>query len=160
MRAPRQYPEPQSFVRALTRSFDSEAGSGVVEPFGIVWGDAVALDRGLDIYHISPPPLGIHLTFKHEGVVFDHEYQDDGKGPFLLTNCAFWGDEDGFESYRGPIWKDLTFSDTPAAAEEKLGAPTKVGRYDIHSWELPDFKLTMQWKTQNSVRVISYWMKQ
>ncbi|MBY5570047.1 hypothetical protein HFO55_22795 [Rhizobium leguminosarum] len=160
MKAPMQYPEPQSFVDALAQPFDSEVGSRVVEPFKIVWGDAVALDRGLDIYHVIALPLGIHLTFKHEGVVFDHAYQDDGKGPFLLTNCAFWGNGDGYESYKGLIWKDLTFSDTPASAEGKLGAPAKVGRYDIHSWILPDFKLTMQWKNPNSVRVISYWMKQ
>ncbi|MBX5167584.1 hypothetical protein HJB87_29775 [Rhizobium sp. NZLR4b] len=84
----------------------------------------------------------------------------DGKGPFLLTHCAFWGDKDEYESYKGPIWKDLSFSSTLADAEEKLGTPTRVGRLGIHFWELPDFRLTMQWKSRESIRVISYWMKQ
>ncbi|NTF90319.1 hypothetical protein G6L46_24525 [Agrobacterium rhizogenes] len=160
MKIPAQYPAPESFLAALTQPFDSITGRRVVEPFGIAWSDAIALDRGLDIYHISAPPAGIHLTFKHEGMVFDHDYPDDGKGPFLLTDCAFWGDVESFESYKGPIWRNLTFSDTIADAEGKLGPPTKVGRYDIHAWELPDFKLTIHWKSPNSIRVISYWMKQ
>ncbi|MCJ9719875.1 hypothetical protein MOV66_00895 [Agrobacterium sp. SHOUNA12C] len=154
------YPLPQDFVAALRQPFDSRTGNAIVEPFGIVWGDAVALDKGLDSYDIEIPKLGIHLNFKHTGVVYDHEYQDDGKGPFLLTNCAFWGNEGGYESYKGPLWKGLTFSDTVADAKAKLGAPTKVGRYDIHVWELPDFELTIHWKTPNSIRVISYWMKE
>ncbi|MBX5191882.1 hypothetical protein HJB86_23675 [Rhizobium sp. NZLR3b] len=158
--SPVEYPAPQSFVAALGQAFDSETGRTIVEPFGIVWGNAVALDKGLDTYDISAPRLGIHLTFKHSGVVFDHEFQDDGKGPFLLTHCAFWGDEDEYESYKGPIWKGLSFSSTLADAEEKLGTPTRVGRLGIHFWELPDFRLTMQWKSRESIRVISYWMKQ
>ncbi|NTG50790.1 hypothetical protein G6M04_25715 [Agrobacterium rhizogenes] len=107
MKIPAQYPAPESFLAALTQPFDSIAGRRVVEPFGIAWSDAIALDRGLDIYHISAPPAGIHLTFKHEGMVFDHDYPDDGKGPFLLTDCAFWGDVESFESYKGPDLEEL-----------------------------------------------------
>jgi hypothetical protein len=158
MKAPTQYPEAQSFIDALVQPFDSEAGRVVAEPFDILWSDAIPRDKGLDTYHVMAPPLGIHFTFDHEGVVFDRPYEDDGKGPHLLTSCAFWGTEDGYESYKGPIWKGLTFSDTIADAEAKLGPPTRVNRHGIHAWALPDFKLTMQWKNPNAVRVISYWM--
>lgn len=159
MKTPAQYPAPERFVDALRQPFDGKAAGAILEPFGIVWSDAVALDKGLDSYDISVTSLGIHLNFKHAGVVFDHEYQDDGKGPFLLTSCAFWGYENEYESYKGPLWNGLTFEDTSADAQGKLGAPTRVGRYDIHRWELPDFTLTIHWKNQSNIRVISYWMK-
>ena len=37
MKAPHRYPEAQDFVSAIAKPFDSEPGSKVVAPFGIVW---------------------------------------------------------------------------------------------------------------------------
>lgn len=159
MKVPSQYPEAQDFVSAITQPFDSERGSRVVAPFDIVWSDAVKLDPGLEIYHVTAPPLGLGFTFKDTGLVSEQEHVV-GEGPFLMTQCGFWGHEDEYESYKGPLWNDLRFSDTVADAVAKLGAPTRVGRYDIHSWELPDFKLTIHWKSPGKIRVVSYWMKQ
>lgn len=160
MKAPDRYPEAQDFVSAIAKPFDSELGSKIVTPFGIAWSDAIKLDIGLEIYNISAQSLGVDFTFKDAGLVFEQEYRDAGKGPFLMMNCGFWGYEDGYESYQGPLWKDLRFSDTVADAVAKLGAPTRVGRRDIHFWELPDFRLTIHWKRPGNIRVISYWMKQ
>lgn len=160
MKAPTRYPEPQDFVSAIAKPFDSEPGAKVVGPFGTTWSDAVKLDSGLEIYTISAPLLGIDFTFKDEGIVFEREYHDAGEGPFLLTDVSFWGHEDGYESYKGPLWKDLQLSDALADVQGKLGAPTSVGRRDIHFWELPDFTLTIQWKAPKKIRVISYWMKE
>ena len=58
------------------------------------------------------------------------------------------------------MWKDLRFSDTVADAVGKLGAPTRVGRLDIHIWELSDFSLSIHWKSPGKIRAVSYWMKQ
>jgi hypothetical protein len=159
MKVPARYPEAQDFVSAIAKPFDSEAGAKVVGPFGIEWSQAVKLDRDLEIYTIGAPSLGIGFTFKDQGLVFVDEGHGVGDGPFLLTHCGFWGHEDGHESYQGPLWKDLRFSDTVADAKAKLGAPTRVGRLDIHFWELRDFRLTIQWKSPDKVRVISYWMR-
>jgi hypothetical protein len=160
MKAPSQYPQAQDFVSAIAKPFDSDAGRKVVAPFGIAWSDATKLDSGLEIYTISAQPLGIGYTFKDEGLVFEREHHDLGEGPFLMTHCGFWGHEDEYEMYKGPLWKDLRFSDTVADAVAKLGSPTRVGRLDIHFWELPDFRLTIQWKSAQQIRVVSYWMKQ
>ncbi|MDN6885369.1 hypothetical protein QMO14_17345 [Variovorax sp. CAN2819] len=160
MKVPSQYPDAQDFVSAIAKPFDSDPGSKVVAPFGIVWSDAIKLDSGLETYNISATALGLSFTFKDAGLVFEKEHHDVGDGPFLMTNCGFWGYEDEYESYKGPLWKDLRFSDTVADAVAKLGAPTRVGRLDIHFWELPDFRLTIQWKSPGKIRVISYWMKQ
>ena len=159
MKVPARYPEAQDFVSAIAKPFDSEAGAKVMGPFGTEWSQAIRLDRNLEIYTISAPALGIDFTFKDVGMVFEDEDHKVGEGPFLLTNCGFWGHEDGLESYQGPLWKDLRFSDTVAEAKAKLGAPTRVGRLDIHAWELPDFRLTIHWKSPDRIRVVSYWMK-
>jgi hypothetical protein len=160
MKAPSQYPEAEDFAAAIGKPFDGESVSKVATPFGIGWSDASKLDRNLEIYHISAPPLGVDFTFKDAGLVFEQAGHDVGDGPFLMTQCGFWGYEDAYESYRGPLWKGLRFSDTVAEAVAKLGAPTRVGRLDIHFWELPDFRLTIHWKRPGNIRVISYWMKQ
>jgi hypothetical protein len=160
MREPVHFPEAQDFVRAIAQPFDSDAGARVVAPFGIAWGEGVKLDSGLEVYNFSEPAVGLDLTFKDEGVVRERAYHDAGDGPFLLTQCAFWGHEEGYESYKGPLFEGLRFSDTVAEAQRKLGPPSRVGRMDIHFWELPEFRLTVQWKSADKVRVVTYWMKQ
>lgn len=160
MTIPSQYPLAQDFISAIAQPFDSDLGRRIVEPFGIIWSDAIKLDRNLEIYHIEmQQSLGIGLTYNDIALVFKDEDRRAGDGPFLMTNCSFWGHEDGCATYKGPLWKDLQFSDTPADVIAKLGAPTGIGRFDIHRWKLPDFKLTIQWKSPSNIRVISYWMK-
>ena len=159
MNVPTQ-PEPQDFVSAIAKPFDSDLGAKVVAPFGIAWADAIKLDRNLEIYTISVTPLGLSFTFKDEGLVSERANHIVGEGPFVMTNCGFWGHEDEYERYRGPLWNGLRFSDTRADAVCKLGPPARVGRLDIHAWELPDFRLTVQWKSPDRIRVVSYWMKQ
>lgn len=160
MKAPAQYPEPQDFVSAIAQPFDSEAGAKTVGPFEIEWTDAIKLDRGLEIYTISAPALGLDFTFKDAGLVSERDHHKVGDGPFLMTQCSFWGHEEECEIYQGALWKDLRFSDTLADVEGKLGAPTRVGRREIHFWELPDFTLTIHWKSPDQIRVVTYWMKQ
>lgn len=160
MKTPSQYPDPQDFVSAIAQPFDGDAAQKVVAPFGIAWSDAIKLDSSLEIYTISAQPLGVAFTFKDEALVFERDYQDAGEGPFLMTHCAFWGHEAEYQPYEGPLWKNLRFSDTVADAIAKLGEPTRVGRLDIHFWELADFRLTVQWKSADQIRVVSYWMKE
>ncbi|HEV2502574.1 MAG TPA: hypothetical protein VGV39_05835 [Mesorhizobium sp.] len=158
MKAPTHYPEPQDFAAAIAQPFGSETCNRITEPFGIGWSDAIKLDRYLEIYNIDSAVLGFGLTLKDRGMVW--EDGPTNSGTFLLTNCAFWGHETGQGTYGGPLWQGLRFSDTIAEAVGKLGAPTRVGRLDIHHWELPEFKLTIHWTSGNRIRVISYWMKE
>ena len=160
MKTPGLYPDAQDFVSALAKPFDSDPGSKVVAPFGIAWSDGVKLDRDIEVYHIQATPLGLSLTFENAHRLFEKQYPRPNGAPCLMTNCGFWGHEAEYESYKGPLWKDLRFSDTVEGAVRKLGEPTRIGRYDIHIWELADFRLTIHWKSPGKVRVVSYWMKQ
>ncbi len=161
MKTPIRYPSAQDFVSAIAQPFDSESGRRIAEPFGVVWSDAVGLDRNLEIYDISrDKAFGLGLTYKDVGLVSERENHKVGDGPFVLTHCAFWGHEDECGTYEGPLWKDLQFSDTQADAIAKLGEPSRIGRFEIHRWELPDFRLTIQWKSPDKIRVVSYWLKQ
>lgn len=161
MTMPSRYPAAQDFISAMAQPFDSEFGRRIAETFGILWSDAVKLDRNLEIYNIRlDETLGLGLTYKDVGMVSEREDHKVGDGPFVMTHCAFWGHEDECGTYRGPLWKNLQFSDTQADAIGKLGEPSRIGRFEIHRWELPDFRLTIQWKSPAKIRVVSYWMKE
>ncbi|NTZ92062.1 hypothetical protein [Agrobacterium tumefaciens] len=153
-----QYPEPEDFIAALAKPFDSEAVTKIVAPFGVSWSDAIKLDRDLAIFDLSAVTFGVDFHFKDRALVNESDGHSVGEGPNLLTSCACWGYEKGVETYGGSLWKDLRFSDTKVDAIAKLGEPDRVGRYDIHQWILPDFKLSIHWNSPDKIRVVSYWM--
>lgn len=154
-----QYPEPEDFITAIAKPFDSEAVTKVVAPFGLTWSKAVKLDRNLAIFDLSAPAFGVDFHFKDQALVDENDGHSVGEGPDLLTSCACWGYEDSIETYGGPLWKGLRVSDTKADAIAKLGEPDRVGRYDIHRWIFADFELSIHWNNPDKIRVISYWMK-
>ncbi|WP_306180920.1 hypothetical protein [Rhizobium sp. AN73] len=157
MQSPIQYPEPEDFVSAIAKPFESEAVTKLVAPFGVSWSNAVKLDRNLPIFDLDATAFGVGFHFKDQSLV--DESDGNAVGPNLLTSSACWGYEAGVETYGGPLWKGLRFSDTKADAIAKLGEPTRVGRYDIHRWVFPDFELSVHWNSPDKIRVISYWMK-
>jgi len=159
---PHAYPTAEDFVAALAHPLDSDLGRKVVVPFGITWSDAIKLDRDLPLYYDIgvAEAVGLSLSYTDIGEVVQLENHQAGSGPFVMSSCAFWGHAKGCATYAGPLWKDLRFSDTPADAIAKLGAPSSIGRYDIHRWILPNFELTIHWNAPTQIRVVSYWLKQ
>lgn len=158
MQRPVQYPKPEDFIAALANPFESEAVTKVVAPFGLSWSKAVKLDRDLAIFDLSATAFGVDFHFKDQGLVNENDGHSVGEGPNLLTSCACWGYEKGVETYGGPLWRGLRFSDTTADAIAKLGEPNRIGRYDIHRWVFPDFQLSIHWNSPDKIRVVSYWM--
>lgn len=155
------YPSPEEFVKTIAKPFDGDGFRAIAKEFGISWPDADRLASELQIYNFPIQELGIRFTFEDEGVLLKREYHDAGEGPFVLTKCTFWGHQDEAETYQGPLWRELSFDDSVDAVKKKLGEPTKINpRSGVYSWEYPEFKLTIQWVSDNKIRVVTYWMKQ
>lgn len=156
------YPTPEQFIAALGKPHDSLEVELLFNAFGIVWDDVEKYDKDLETRIYQSDELGIGFTFEDEGGILKKPYHDMGDGPFVLTDCAFWGFNDETKMYKGPLISGIEFTDSIEQAEKILGASTqkKIAPNRPFFWHLDDNKtrITIQWPTPNKARVVTYWL--
>lgn len=156
-----KYPSPEQFMAALGKSHDSPEVKIIFEAMNFEWSDVKKIDKDLETRTYESQDLGFGLTFEDEGKVFDKPHHDIGDGPFVVTDFAFWGFEQGFKTYAGPLYRDLRFSEPLKTAVDKLGPATQFreGATRPYIWKLDDkVRLTIKWPEPNKARVITYWL--
>lgn len=155
------HPQAAAFVAAIAKPFDSKEFANVANALGVSWADINGGDPELQVHEMSLPSSGLQLTFEDEGVVLEKQGHAPGEGPFILTICTFWGNEESLKTYEGPLWQGIVFSDSLEDVQEKIGEPTQINARDyVCFWEYQDFRLTIQWAEAKKIRVVAYWMKQ
>ena len=125
-----KYPTPEQFMAALGKSHDSPEVKLIFDVLGIVWGEVQKYDRDLETRIYQSNELGVGFTFEDEGEVYEKPYHDSGDGPFIMTDCAFWGFNDETKPYVGPLFKNIKFSESLNQAIKK-NRPSHTGERRI-----------------------------
>ena len=156
-----KYPTPEQFMAALGKTHDSPEVKFVFEAMGVTWSDVKKFSKDLETRIYQSNELGFGFTFEDEGKIYEKPYHDIGDGPFIMTDCAFWGFNDETEVYLGTLFKDLQFSESLKGAEKKLGPATQFreGATRPYIWKINDkVRLTIHWPKPDKARVVTYWL--
>lgn len=97
--------------------------------------------------HVEDPERGFTLVFE-DGASLPSPALRQPAGTLVLCGCFFYADGvEEFEEYRGPLPRDITWSDTPVSLAGRLGASKnefrdkRTGELDGQRWELEDQRL-------------------
>lgn len=147
---------PTRLPELIGKSHDSEMMLSLFKELGIEWSDIRCIDRDIQLYIWESYEKGIQLEFKDEGELVEKSYLDPGDGPFILTCVAFWGGDEDFTSYSGPLPKGIKMTDDQDAILNKAGNPDEQNRFGIWIWYGVNYRMSIRWKNSNKICVIGY----
>jgi len=149
--------DPTRFLELIGKPHDSEIVLELFKELGIEWSDVRCIDRDIQLYIWESYEKGLQLNFEDEGELVEKPYHDPGDGPFILTCLTFWGGDEDFTSYSGPLPKGIKMTDDQKTILNNAGNPDEKNEFNAWIWYGTDYRMSIAWEDSNKIRAIAYW---